>query len=96
MRKKTLFIIQLVLFAAIGSLAEERDLSVQQAIRESGIKGGLIVHVGDGNGETLAGLHANESCLVQGLYSSRDSVLKSRDYLILQRHLGLQDAATYS
>ncbi len=36
-------------------------------IKESGIRGGLIVHIGCGNGRETAKLHVNDSSLVQGL-----------------------------
>jgi hypothetical protein len=53
-------IIQLVLLCAIGSWAESGRLSIQNILKESGIVGGLVVHVGDGDGEVLAALHASE------------------------------------
>ncbi|MCK4958154.1 MAG: hypothetical protein KAT00_02115, partial [Planctomycetes bacterium] len=63
--KKNILTIQLFVLFTVGSLAKGNELSIQKVLEESSIKGGLVVHIGDGNGETLAGLRANESCLVQ-------------------------------
>ncbi|MBS3777520.1 MAG: hypothetical protein KGY70_20170, partial [Bacteroidales bacterium] len=39
----------------------------QQIFEETGIKGGLVVHLGCDNGKLTAGLHANDRYLVHGL-----------------------------
>jgi outer membrane protein assembly factor BamB len=52
-----------MLLLAVSPLlaAEPKPLSV------SGVKGGLVVHVGCGDGKLTAALHANDSFMVQGL-----------------------------
>ena len=74
MKKTALFTIQIIAFFAIGGLAGANELSVHKTLKESGVTGGLVVHVGDGGGEVLSDLHANESYLVQGLCPDRESV----------------------
>jgi outer membrane protein assembly factor BamB len=39
----------------------------KQILDMAGIKGGLIVHLGCGDGKLTAALHVNDSCIVQGL-----------------------------
>jgi len=47
----------------------------------SGVKGGLVVHVGCGNAEFTAGLRVNESYVVQGLHTDAAGVARAREYL---------------
>lgn len=61
----------------------------QQARRildTSGIKGGLIVHVGSGEGKLIAALHSNNRYLVHGLDTDFEKVKKARKYI---KSLGL-------
>ncbi len=48
---------------------------------KSGIKGGLIVHVGCKNGKLTSALYANDSYLVQGLSSEEQKVEKARQFI---------------
>jgi len=52
--------------------------SIEKLVRESGIKGGLVVHVGCGDARTTAGLRLNERCLVQGLERDAGRVAEAR------------------
>jgi outer membrane protein assembly factor BamB len=45
------------------------------------IKGGLIVHIGCGDGKLTAALRANESYLVQGLDKEQQNLEKAREYI---------------
>ena len=47
--------------------AKTEDEQARQILDASGVKGGLIVHLACGDGRLTAALHANDSCLVQGL-----------------------------
>jgi outer membrane protein assembly factor BamB len=59
-----------------------------QILDEAGIRGGLIVHLGCGDGQLTAALRANDSCTVQGLDAD---VTAARQYL---RSLGLYGPVT--
>ena len=48
---------------------------------ETGVKGGLVVHVGCTDGKLTAALHENDRYLVHGLTSDAASVAKARKYI---------------
>jgi len=58
---------------------------------QTGLKGGLIVHVGCGDGKLTAALRANESFLVHGLDKDPENVTRARRYV---RSLGLYGPVT--
>lgn len=53
----------------------------EQIIADSGVKGGLVVHIGCGDGEMTAGLRFNESYIVQGLDTDGANVARARKTL---------------
>jgi outer membrane protein assembly factor BamB len=57
-----------------------------QILSATGIKGGLVVHLGCGDGTLTAALRANDSYLVQGLDARAENVEKARAHI---RRLGL-------
>ena len=67
----TLFFLSLSAQVLLGHSASE-------IIGESGIQGGLVVHLGCGDGELTAGLRVNERYLVQGLDTDAISVARAR------------------
>jgi len=67
-----------VLSAAVAQpIAQERKAG--RILEAAGIKGGLIVHIGCGDGELTAGLRANDSYVVQGLDTDAGRVEKARE-----------------
>jgi len=58
----------------------------QEILATSGIRGGLVVHLGCGDGKLTAALHANSSYLVHGLDTEAVNVAKAREHI---RSLGL-------
>ena len=50
-------------------------------LESAGVKGGLIVHVGCGDGKLTAALRAGENYLVHGLDTDRAAVAKARAYI---------------
>jgi len=69
--------------AALVSDASAKTLSPEQQastiLQDNGIKGGIISHVGCGNGELTAALHANDSYLVHGLDRDEAKVAAARE-----------------
>jgi SAM-dependent methyltransferase len=55
-------------------------------IKKTNFAGGLIVHIGCGDGKLTAELHFNDTCLVHGLDADPDAVAKARAHI---RKLGL-------
>jgi outer membrane protein assembly factor BamB len=71
----------------LGALATTLHAQSAQAILETaGVKGGLIVHLGCGDGKLTAALHASDSYLVHGLDADAANVEKARAHI---RSLGL-------
>ncbi|GAF76621.1 unnamed protein product, partial [marine sediment metagenome] len=52
-----------------------------QILNASGIKGGLIVHIGCGDGRLTAALRANDSYIVHGLDTDAQNVKSAREYI---------------
>ena len=75
---------------ACGS-AGAAGAEAQQILDAAGVKGGLIVHVGCGDGKLTAALRANESYVVHGLDADAANVAKARDAL---RKAGLYGKVT--
>ncbi len=72
------------LLSAYASGAKRRVAPLHSAgaiLRRSGVEGGLVVHVGCGDGRLLAALGANQSLLVHGLDRNRAEVRSARSYL---------------
>jgi outer membrane protein assembly factor BamB len=82
-----------MLFASAGAVARAdttgrsaaADLA-RQIRKATDVRGGLIVHVGCGNGRLTAALRAGESCLVHGLDTDADAVRQARRHI---RRLGV-------
>ncbi len=64
-----------------GLLSSSQQRQAQKILEASGVKGGLIVHVGCGDGRLTAALRANESYLVQGLDAEQRNLEKAREYI---------------
>jgi outer membrane protein assembly factor BamB len=66
------------------SVAKARQTPQEEAkqiLDATGVKGGLIVHVGCGDGKLTAALHASDSYLVHGLDTNPKNVAKARNYV---------------
>jgi predicted RNA methylase len=63
-------------FTAIAKANTAREI-----LDAAGIKGGLIVHLGCGDGELTAALHADDSCVVQGLDADPRNVEAARKHI---------------
>jgi len=60
--------------------------SATDIIKDANFKGGLIVHIGCGDGKLTAALRASESCLVHGLDTDAQAVEAAREHI---RKLGI-------
>ena len=50
-------------------------------LKAAGVKGGLVVHIGCGDGKVTAALRASDSYIVQGLATDSDAVMAARESL---------------
>jgi len=69
----------MIVTLAVGSSAHAG--AADNLIDRSGVKGGLVVHIGCGDGTLTAALHANDSYLVQGLDTSARNVAATRQHI---------------
>jgi len=75
---QTLFLSLLTLFAGAAAAADDRAAAI---LRANGVQGGLVVHVGCGDGKLTAALHASDSYLVHGLDADAKNVEAARRHI---------------
>ncbi len=67
------------------ALSQESSASTSKLARrilaDAEVKGGLVVHIGCGDGNLTAALHANDSYLVHGLDTDAAKVAKAREHI---------------
>ena len=72
----------LILAAASSAAGATSDAAlVRRILQDTGIQGGLVVHLGCGDGKLTAALRATESYLVQGLDTDPTKVDQARAYV---------------
>ncbi len=87
-RKRFLFAAIIMVWAAS---AQSQSASPERIIRDAGIKGGLVVHVGCRDGKFTAGLRVNDRYVVQGLDTDAAGITRARRHI---RSLGLYGPVT--
>ena len=65
---------------------EQAQALAREILSATGVKGGLVVHIGCGTGRLTAALRANERYLVHGIDADATNIGKAREYI---RSLGL-------
>ena len=80
-----MLLVGIVLICGGADSAEPKSLA-KQIVDATGVKGGLVVHLGSGDGRLTAALHANSSYLVHGLDADPANVDAARGHI---RSLGL-------
>ncbi len=70
-----------VLVALLAASPSQAAPSAADVLKTSGVKGGLVVHIGCGDGKLTAALHANDRYLVHGLDTDAKNVAKAREYI---------------
>ncbi len=83
LRPATLWFAMMCAFVAAASWSAaaadpNAQSTAQQILSATGVKGGLIVHLGCGDGRLTAALRANDSFVVQGLDPDAKNVAKAR------------------
>ena len=76
---------------AVGPPSGAAPVQAREILKATGVKGGLVVLIGCGDGRLAAGLHAEEGFLVQALDSDAASVAAARRNI---QSLGLYGAVT--
>ncbi|KPL19328.1 MAG: hypothetical protein AMJ75_12655 [Phycisphaerae bacterium SM1_79] len=86
-KKSQLFIIIVCLLAMSSTLLIARpqqktqEQEAKQILQTTGVKGGLVVHVGCGDGKLTSALHATNSYIVHGLDADVKNVEKAREHI---------------
>jgi outer membrane protein assembly factor BamB len=78
----------LLLAPGLAAPIPARPGQAQQILAATGVKGGLVVHLGCGDGKLTAALRANDSYLVQGLDADAGNIEKARQHLHALRLYG--------
>ncbi len=73
------FVVTLVIVTAAGSIAKGQ--SAKEILSQTGVKGGLVVHIGCGDGKLTAALRVNDSFIVHGLDRNPANVAAARKYI---------------
>jgi outer membrane protein assembly factor BamB len=75
---------QLVIIAILATVPVSMVVAenAEEIFRKTGIKGGLIVHLGCGNGELTASLKQNDRFFVQGLDTNKNKIEEARKQLL--------------
>ena len=78
-------IIQFLCFASVSVMITVAPVSAQGSadsiLETSGVKGGLVVHIGCGDGKLTAALRANDSYLVHGLDKDAARIAAARKHI---------------
>jgi SAM-dependent methyltransferase len=61
--------------------AQQQQKVAEQILDETGIRGGLVVHIGCGDGKLTAALCANDSYLAHGLDTDVENIEKARKHI---------------
>ena len=83
-RAATLLLATWLVFVGVWSgpdAAATEEISARQILEATGVKGGLIVHLGCGDGKLTAALRANDSYVVHGLDTNTENVKKARGHI---------------
>ena len=69
-----------------GNNPTDQQQAAARILEESGVRGGLVVHLGSGDGKLTAALRASDAYLVHGLDTDAENVRAAREHI---RSLGL-------
>ncbi|MBM4048856.1 MAG: class I SAM-dependent methyltransferase, partial [Planctomycetes bacterium] len=77
------FTLRLVLaFWALGTAAQAQEREARAILEAAGVTGGLVVHLGCGDGKLTAALRASDRFLVHGLDTDAAKVEKAREHIL--------------
>ncbi len=81
MKRHFTLLTTVLLTILVGCAAVARGKNAQEILQDTGIQGGLIVHVGCGDGTLTAALRANDRFLVHGLATDAKNVAAARKHI---------------
>lgn len=74
-------LITLCILSGVKAQQSTQEKTAQKILDAAGIKGGLVVHIGCGDGKLTAALRANESYMVHGLDRSVKNIERARKHI---------------
>lgn len=79
-------IIALTMLTGLSSrvLNAQPQEEAQAILKAGGLTGGVIVHIGSGDGRLTAALRANDACIVHGLSRQAAQIQKARSHILAQ------------
>jgi outer membrane protein assembly factor BamB len=81
MRLLTTFAYLLFVVSVLSVVKAQTPIEAKQILETIGIKGGLVVHIGCGDGHLTASLRANDSYLVHGLDKNENNIEQARRHI---------------
>ncbi len=82
--------------SAAGGQVGKPDQHAQRILDATGVKGGLIVHIGCGDGVLTAALGANDRYLVHGLDTNAANVRRAQEHIQSLGQYGRVSASQFS
>lgn len=90
--KLTFALFVLGTLSVLASQTSEYEQKAKQILDTAGIQGGLVVHIGCGDGKLTTALYANDRYLVHGLDTDATKIAAARTYV---RSLGLYGRVSF-
>jgi len=93
-----IFVLTAVCISKDMAVANDNDAGTRatEILDKAGVKGGIIVHLGCGDGTLTAALRANDSFTVHGLEADPEKVAEARNYIREQDIYGPVSVELYS
>ncbi|MHC4631236.1 MAG: outer membrane protein assembly factor BamB family protein, partial [Planctomycetota bacterium] len=94
--KSICVLLVLCMLSVVTAKMENPKHQAKQILETTGIKGGLIVHIGCGDGKLTVALHVSDSYLVHGLDTDGVDIAKARAYIRSKNLYGPVSVAKYN
>ncbi len=75
-------------FSVTGFAGEKEEHLAKEILKTAGIRGGMVVHLGCGDGQLTSALASGSSFLVHGLDSDKNAVSQARKQILSQGNYG--------
>jgi outer membrane protein assembly factor BamB len=76
-----LALLNLLIIAMVISGCSRHDKQAASILEETGVEGGVVVHLGVDNGKLTAALHADSGFVVHGLAEGKEQITRAREYI---------------
>ncbi|MCK4293992.1 MAG: class I SAM-dependent methyltransferase [Planctomycetes bacterium] len=94
--KSICLLLVLCMLSVVTAQTEGPKQEAKQILETTGIKGGLIVHIGCGDGKLTVALHVSDSYLVHSIDTDGVDIAKARAYICSKNLYGPVSVAKYN